>query len=149
MAGTDGERDFRAKLRRKADPDSSVLCSTLHHDWDGGALSNHDCCSSDTWFQCDRAGTNARHCREKWSDSQPARLSGHFQCHFYYFWRSRVPQSQQDIHITEAVNVITSAGLAHNYLCGVSVQWGLCTIARWTGLPCGREAAHSHSASDL
>lgn len=31
----------------------------------------HNFCSSDTWFQCDLAGTNTRHCREKWSDSQP------------------------------------------------------------------------------
>lgn len=29
MAGTDGERDFRAKLRRKADPDSSVLMTGM------------------------------------------------------------------------------------------------------------------------
>lgn len=112
MAGTDGEGDFRAKLRRKEDPDSSVLCYILHHDWDGGALANHDFSSSDTWFQCDRAGTNARHCREKWSASQPARLSGHFQYHSYYLWNSRVPQSQQDMHITEAVNVITSPAVS-------------------------------------
>lgn len=89
--------------------------------WNGGALSNHDFCSSDTWFQCDRAGTNARHCREKWSDSQPARLSGHFQCHSYYFWRSRIPHSQQDIHITEAVNVIMSP----------AVSWTCSQLSLW------------------